>query len=100
VKKDKHISNLKNIKEIIPLMKVNDELIYDIKIKCKLFNNLLLHKLSWMNVDLPNILSESEYVQNNINITESDGVDLLNILDISKAIGPDGISPRILKEGA
>ena len=81
-------------------MKVNDELIYDIKIKCKLFNNLLLHKLSWMNVDLPNILSESEYVQNNINITESDGVDLLNILDISKAIGPDGISPRILKEGA
>ena len=25
---------------------------------------------------------------------------LLNILDISKAIGPDGISPRILKEGA
>ena len=54
------------------------------------------------NVDLPNILSESEseYVQNNINITESDGVDLLNILDISKAIGPDGISPRILKERA
>jgi hypothetical protein len=52
------------------------------------------------NVDLPNILSESEYVLNNINITESDVVDLLNILDISKAIGPDGISPRILQEGA
>jgi hypothetical protein len=52
------------------------------------------------NVDLPNILSELEYVLNNINITESDVVDLLNILDISKAIGPDGISPRILKEGA
>ena len=50
------------------------------------------------NVDLPNILSESEYVLNNINITESDVVDLLNILDISKAIGPDGISPRILKK--
>ena len=49
------------------------------------------------NVDLPNILSESEYVLNNINITESDVVDLLNILDISKAIGPDDISPRILK---
>jgi len=42
------------------------------------------------NVDLPNILSESEYVLNDINITESDVVDLLNILDISKAIGPDG----------
>ena len=52
------------------------------------------------NVDLPNILSESEYVLNNINITESDVVDLLNILDISKAIGPDGISPRILQAGA
>jgi hypothetical protein len=52
------------------------------------------------NVDLPNILSESEYVLNNINITEADVVDLLNTLDISKAIGPDGISPRILKERA
>ena len=52
------------------------------------------------NVDHPYILSESEYVLNNINITESDVVDLLNILDISKAIGPDSISPRILKEGA
>jgi hypothetical protein len=39
-------------------------------------------------------------VLNNINITESEVVDLLNILDISKAIGPDGISCRILKEGA
>jgi hypothetical protein len=53
-----------------------------------------------VNVDLPNILSESEYVLNNINITESAVVDLLNVLDISKAIGPDGISPRIVKEGA
>jgi hypothetical protein len=52
------------------------------------------------NVDLPNILSESEYVLNNINITESDVVDLLNILDVSKAIGPDGINPSILKERA
>jgi hypothetical protein len=63
---------------------------------------LLLQKteLDDANVDLPIILSESEYVLNNINITESDVVDLLNILDISKAIGPDGISLRILKEGA
>jgi hypothetical protein len=52
------------------------------------------------NVDLPNILSESEYVLNNINITESDVVDLLNILDISRAIGPDDIIPNILKERA
>ena len=50
------------------------------------------------NVDLPNILSESEYVLNNIN--ESDVVDLLNIIDIYKDIGPDGISARILEEGA
>jgi hypothetical protein len=50
------------------------------------------------NVDLPNMLSESEYVLYNINITESDVVDLLNIHDKYKAIGPDGISPRILKE--
>ena len=27
-------------------------------------------------------------------------VDLLYILDISKAVGPDGIGPRIFKEGA
>ena len=47
------------------------------------------------NVELPNILYESEYVLNNINITESDVADLL---DISKAIGPDGISPVFLRK--
>ena len=78
--------------------KVNAELVYDNKIKCELFNNFFVAQteLDDANVDLPNILSESEYVLNNINITESD-VDLLNIVDISKAIGPDGISLCILK---
>ena len=91
---------LKIIKQIIPPIKVNDELIYDNKIKCEIFKNFFVAQteLDDTNVDLPNILSESEYVLNNINITESDVVDLLNILDISKAIRPDGISPRILKE--
>jgi hypothetical protein len=98
----KQISNFKNKKEIIPPIKVNDELIDDNKIKCELFNNFVvaLTELDDANVDLPNILSESECVLNNINITESDVVDLLNILDISKAIRHDGISPCILKEGA
>jgi hypothetical protein len=98
----KQISNFKNKKEIIPPIKVNDELIYDNSIKCELFNNFVVAQteLDDANVDLPNILSESECVLNNVNITESDVVDLLNILDISKAIGPDGISPRILQEGA
>jgi hypothetical protein len=38
----KQISNLKNKKEIIPPIKVNDELIYDNKIKCVLFNNFFV----------------------------------------------------------
>jgi hypothetical protein len=48
-------------------------------IKCELFNNFVVAQteLDDANVDLPNILSESEYVLNNINITESDVVDLL-----------------------
>ena len=33
-----------------------------------------------------------------MNITESGVLKLLNKLDISKAAGPDGIRPRILKE--
>jgi hypothetical protein len=95
----KQISNFKNKKEIIPPIKVNDELIDDNKIKCELFNNFVVAQteLDDANVDLPNNLSESECVLNNINITESDVVDLLNILDISKAIRPDGISPCIGK---
>ena len=96
------ISNFKYKKEIIPPTKVYDELIYDNKIKCELFNNYFVAQteLDDSNADLPNILSESENVLNNINITESDILDLSNILDISKVIGPDGIRPRILKEGA
>ena len=38
----KQISNLEDKKEIIPPIKVNDELIYDNKIKCVLFNNFFV----------------------------------------------------------
>ena len=32
-------------------------------------------------------------------ITEQDVIDQVDILDVSKAYGPDGISPRLIKEG-
>jgi hypothetical protein len=56
------ISNFKYKKEIIPPTKVYDELIYDNKIKCELFNNYFVAQteLDDSNADLPNILSESK----------------------------------------
>ena len=46
---------LKIKKEIIPPIKVNDELIYDNKIKCELFNNFVVAQteMDGANVDLP-----------------------------------------------
>ena len=41
-----------------------------------------------------------EHFLNEIHITEGEVLDILKTLNVSKASGPDGISPRMLKEAA
>jgi hypothetical protein len=49
---------------------------------------------------LPDIPTFEHQSLGNIQIYEADVLDILENLDVSKAIGPDGISPKVLKECA
>lgn len=56
------------------------------------------------NINIANNLPQNvplftESIFNNITITDGDVLEILTNLDITKAIGPDGISPRCLKAG-
>ena len=70
--------------------------------KAKIFNSFFLNQCNLdtsraanlPNPDLPeNTLSD-------IDVNEKDVLDFLQSLDVSKATGPDGIGPRLLKEAA
>ena len=49
------------------------------------------------NVNLPNFELRTNNTLSNINILQSEVIDILNLLKVNKAIGPDGISHRMLK---
>ena len=49
------------------------------------------------NVNLPNFELRTNNALSNINILQSEVIDILNLLKVNKAIGPDGISHRMLK---
>ena len=52
------------------------------------------------NHPLPQTSSPQHQLLQSINISVQDVTDVLENLDISKACGPDLISPRLLKEGS
>ena len=96
----KKISNFKNKKLIIPPFKVNDELIYNNKIKCELFNNFVVAQteLDDANDVLLYMLSESEYVLNNINITEQTLLICLIFMMYLKLLDPTVLAPIFLRK--
>ena len=83
----------------IPPMQDNNTFITDSKDKADCFNRFFL---SHTNVDtsqteLPNaILCEEKLCS--IEVTEQEVTDLLKCINTSKATGPDGIGPKLLKE--
>ena len=84
-----------------PPLEVNGKKISDNKMKADAFNEFFL---SHSNVDTAN--AELPPMQNvyqgdpldSIIVTENEVLDLLKSIDTSKATGPDGISPKLLKE--
>ena len=72
--------------------------------KAKLFIDVLI-EASTIN-DLNAILFDTHIIINDgsdlesIIVTEQDVKDQISLLDVSKSYGPDGISLRIIKEGA
>ena len=70
--------------------------------KADLFNNYFLGVTRLPNdpdnLPEPEVLNLTENTLEDITITEQDVTDILKILKTDKAYGPDGISPRVLKE--
>ena len=94
-------SVLKKTKESsYPPLKVNDEDITDNKEKAEKFNEFFS---TYSNIDtsaatLPAYTDHIEHSLSQIHITERDISDLIKNIDVSKATGPDLISPRMLKQ--
>ena len=86
----------------IPPLQVNDDLICNDKEKAKIFNDFFCSQsdLDDSNVPVPDITQSQNEGLEHIVITENEVEDILKTLDISKASGPDSISPRLLKEAA
>ena len=80
--------------------KKNDTLIYNDTEKADEFNNFFVLQTVFdeSNNSFPDPV-QSHHSLNNITITVSDVDDVLKLLNISKASGPDLINPRLLKAG-
>ena len=80
---------------------ISKQLIHANEEKATLFNRFFL---SHSNIDLPdgNLPNEDSCVNdkyvNHIDCSETEVADLIHNVDQNKVTGPDGISPRILKE--
>ena len=85
----------------ISLLKVNDEIIDDDREMANIFNTFFSEQsnIDDSNVTLPDFEPVNEPVIEHLFFHENEVEDILSILDISKAIGPDSINPRLLKEG-
>ena len=83
-----------------PPVSNGENVYYKPKDKADAFNSFFLHHsdIDTSNAQLPSNSNLPECALTNINVTENDVTDLLKDIDVSKATGPDGISPRLLKE--
>ena len=80
----------------------NGEVIQDDIEKANLINSFfaLQSTIDDTGKTLPPFQNHTDASLENINISVTDVSDVLKCLDTSKAVGPDLISPRMLKEGS
>ena len=76
-----------------------DEMVYDDDNKCELLNKYfnLVSKLEEENIPVPPFESKTNDSITDIFVTASEIVDIIQILDLKKASGPDKISHKMLK---
>jgi hypothetical protein len=98
----KQVYKNNDIEDTIPPLEVDDIIISDDKEKAESFNEFFLSVTSLddsntrLPVDQPIVTG---IFLDSLHVTESDVLDQLKILDINKSYGPDGISPKLIKEG-
>jgi hypothetical protein len=86
----------------IPPLQVENDTIQDDNKKAELFNDYFCKPagLNDSETSVPDITHILINGLEQIFITENEVEDILKILDTSKAIGPDLLNPRLLKEAA
>lgn len=87
--------------EIPPLKKHDSTFAYEILDKANLLNEYFanISKVDDSNSNLPNIPDYTMSSLQNLCITEEETLKILASLNISKAVGPDDVSPRVLHAG-
>ncbi|CAC5369457.1 unnamed protein product [Mytilus coruscus] len=82
--------------------KIDDDLICEDTKKAKIFNDYFCSQsnLDDCNTQMPDIPDTRTEGLNYMVISENEVADILKILDVSKASGPDRLSPRLLKEAS
>ena len=101
-KTSKQILNLDKTSSNIPILIFNDETDEDDYQKSNMLNNYFASQ-SHINDDnktLPAPIQIQHKELAHIDITQQDVIDVLSNLNVTKACGPDLISPRLIKEGA
>ena len=98
----KHFLGITTASSYPPMEDDNDELVVDDLSKAELFNNFFL---SHSNIDtsgavLPPPADCHHDKLESITVSENDVLQILKSLNPNKATGPDGVSPKLLKEGA
>ena len=95
----KHFLGMESDYTYSPVSNV-ENVYYKPKDKADAFKSFFRHHsdIETSNAQLPSNSNLPECALTNINVTENDVIDLLKDIDVTKATGPDGISPRLLKE--
>ena len=85
-----------------PPIRDGDDIYFDNKGKAQAFNEFFIShsNINTEGASLPNTITAVQSELSQIVIQEQEILDLLKSIDISKSTGPDGISPRMLKEAA
>ncbi|MCG8048301.1 MAG: reverse transcriptase family protein [Candidatus Thiodiazotropha endolucinida] len=101
-KLSKQALNIDRTTESIPQLIHNNQQIENDQEKADVLNTYFIaqSQLRDANTNLPEIQQPPYEKLHTIDITSSDIRDILRALNVSKASGPDLISPRLLKEGA
>jgi len=83
----------------VPSIKYGNQTIENSQGKAEIFNSYFVShsSIDTTNASLPPFDSAPDNSLSNIDFNEEDTLHILKSLDPNKAIGPDGISPRVLK---
>ena len=101
-KTSKQVMGLQKSNHTIPTLKLNDKFAEKDIDKANMLNDYFCSQavVNDNNKPLPQHTFTCNSRLNSITISEQDVRDVLNNLNVTKASGPDLISPRLLKEGA